>query len=383
MKIRYNKKKYISEEPSMQILNGLLFDGFTFTKKDLFFENERITALHTGSDTLDVSGCYVIPGMIDIHTHGCSGFDFIDADANGLKKMDQWYLQNGVTSVAATLITAQRDTMLGALAEISAYTTKNPDSAICACRAEGPFLSPSRAGAHDIHLLSLPDIEFAEQMLSASGGLLRILDIDPCLDGAETLIRHFVNRLHLSLAHTPCTQEEALKAHAAGANGITHMFNAMAPVHHRAPAMLGAFTESSLTAELICDGIHVYPSLLKLLFLCDPERVCIISDSMAGCGMADGVYTLGGARITVKEGRAFNTEGTLAGSVCSVPQGLSMLVNEGIRLEKAAASATRIPAKLLGREDIGNLHTGSYADIVILSPKLTPIHVIKRGKLLF
>ena len=119
----------------MQILNGLLFDGCTFTKKDLFFENERITAPRTGSDTLDASGCYVIPGMIDIHTHGCSGFDFIDADANGLKKMDQWYLQNGVTSVAATLITAQRDTMLSALAEISAYAAQNPGSAICACRA--------------------------------------------------------------------------------------------------------------------------------------------------------------------------------------------------------------------------------------------------------
>ena len=367
----------------MHILNGLLFDGFTFTKKDLFFEDERITSQCTTSGILDASGCYVIPGMIDIHTHGCSGFDFIDADADALKKMDQWYLQNGVTSVAATLITAQRDIMLGALERISAYTAKNPNGAICACRAEGPFLSPSRAGAHDIHLLCLPDIEFVEQMLSASNGSLQILDIDPCLEGAEKLIRHFAGRMHLSLAHTPCTEEEALKAHAAGANGITHMFNAMAPVHHRAPAMLGAFAESALTAELICDGIHVHPSLLKLLFLCDPERVCIISDSMAGCGMPDGVYTLGGARITVKEGRAFNAEGTLAGSVCSVPRGISTLVNEGIPLENAIASATRIPAKLLGRDDIGNLHAGSLADIVILSPQLTPIHVIKHGKLLF
>ena len=367
----------------MRILNGLLFRENSFEKGDLCTDAERFAPQSDTAETLDAAGCLVIPGLVDVHTHGCAGFDFADAGTEALRQMDQWYLRHGVTSVAATVITSPQGQTLQALRQIADYIAQNPGGAICASRAEGPFLSREYAGAHDVRLLRQPDLAYAEEMLAASNGTLRILDLDPCGTGAEALIRALAPRLHISLAHTPCTEAEALRAWDAGARGITHLFNAMAPIHHRAPAMLGAFAEGGFIAELICDGVHVHPSLLKLLFRYDAERICVISDSVAGCGTETGEFLLGNSPVHMKNGRAYDAQGHLAGSVCPVSEGLKNLVRAGVPAEAAIASATRIPAALLKRKDIGTLRSGAFADAAVLSPQLEVLHVIKHGKLLF
>ena len=342
--------------------NASVFLESRFETCDIAVENGKIAAV--GSDLgegLDCTGLRLLPGLVDIHTHGCAGFDFDHAAAEQLQTMSACYLRHGVTAVLATLMTNPRELLLEA-----AKTCGAAPVPIRGIYLEGPFFGPAKKGAHDAQYLSPIDGAFFAALDEAADGNIRIVAVDPCLEGAEDLIRAVSQTKRVTLAHTPATYDDAQKGFAAGATQVTHLFNAMTGLAHREPGLVGAALAGDCLAEVICDGIHIHPAVLKTAFKALDGRGMVISDSMAACGLADGEYSLGGQAVTVKGPRATLADGTLAGSVTFAWDGMVNLIRAGIPAEQAVAAATAVPAKSAGLENVcGTIAAGREADLVL------------------
>ena len=346
----------------MVLKNAAVFLEDRFVTCDVAVEQGVITAIGQDlGDGADCTGLRLLPGLVDIHTHGCAGFDFDHADAEQLKIMSACYLRHGVTAVLATLMTNPRDL----LPEAAARCGKAP-APIRGIYLEGPFFGPSKKGAHDAQYLSPIDPAFFAALDKAAGGAIRVVAVDPCLEGAEAFIRETARSKRVTLAHTPAGYDDAQKAFAAGATQVTHLFNAMTGLQHREPGLVGAALSGDCLAEVICDGIHIHPAVLKTAFKVLGERGMVISDSMAACGLEDGDYSLGGQAVTVKGPRATLADGTLAGSVTFAWDGMVNLIRAGVPAEQAVAAATAVPAKSAGLEDTcGRIAVGRPADLVL------------------
>lgn len=342
--------------------NAAVFLENRFEIRDLAVENGKIVAIgqHLG-DGMDCTGLKLLPGLVDIHTHGCAGYDFDHADAAQLAEMSACYLRHGVTAVLATLMTNPRELLLEAAGRCGA--AKAPIRGIY---LEGPFFGAAKKGAHDAQYLSPIDGDFFAALDEAAGGTIRIVAVDPCLEGAETFIREVSKTKRVTLAHTPAGYDDAQKGFAAGATQVTHLFNAMTGLAHREPGLVGAALAGDCFAEVICDGIHIHPAVLKTAFKALDGRGLVISDSMAACGLADGEYSLGGQAVTVRGPRATLADGTLAGSVTFAWDGMVNLIRAGVPVEQAVAAATSVPAKSAGLEDAcGMIAVGRDADLVL------------------
>lgn len=350
---------------------------FVFRKKDLYIANHVIVndvnlALSDGQ-VYDVSNKYVIPGLVDIHSHGAYGHDFCDASIEGLKCILKFERENGVTSYCPTSMTYSFNVLKDIFETVNKVELSSDMADIVGINMEGPFISESKKGAQNKQYIQKPDIEMFRSLNSLSNNKIKLVTIAPEIDGALDFISELNKEVNISIGHTEANYENSSKAFKYGANHVTHLCNAMPPFHHRDTGVIGAATDcEDVYVELICDGIHIHPSMIRSIFkLFGSERVCLISDSMEATGMADGEYELGGQKVFKKGPLATLSDGTLAGSASTLFDCMKKAVSFGIPLEDAIKAATVTPAKSIGiYPNVGCLDIGSKADILVLTEEL-------------
>lgn len=358
-----------------------------FVRGSFAVENGVFTAVcadPTAKGDVDLGGAYVIPGLIDIHTHGNSGSDFSDGDPDGLKKMASYLASRGVTSFAPTSMTLPYDVLATAFASAKAYCENRPahSAKLAGIHMEGPFFSYGKRGAQNPEYLRLPDFDAFEKLYRDCGGLISIVDVAPELDGAAAFAEKASKLCTVSAAHTESDYAHAQAFYAAGASHLTHLYNAMPPLAHRNPGVIGAACEcETATAELICDGHHVHESAVRAAFRLFPDRICLISDALRCCGMPDGTYTLGGQEIFLKGGVARLADGTIAGSAATLADCLQKAIAFGIPREAAVRAATLTPAKVLGLNDVGMIAIGKAADFLVCDDAMRPKQIYLNGVL--
>ena len=370
----------------MRYENGWIFADGRFVRGGFSVENGRFA--HVLEDVPgpaeDLDGALVIPGLVDIHVHGCAGADFSDGDYAGLVRMARYLARQGVTSFAPASMTLPYDALDKAFHAAARLRREGlADGArLMGVQMEGPFLSREKRGSQNPAYLRLPDWDRFLRLYDAAEGLLRIVDVAPELPGAVEFTRRASEKCRVSVAHTAAGYDQAAAVFDAGATHLTHLFNAMSGIHHRHPGPIGAASErENVTAELICDGIHVHPSAVRMAFRLFPGRICLISDALRCCGMADGSYSLGGQEILLSGGVARLTGGAIAGSAADLYQCMRRAVSFGIPREQAVWAATALPARVIGREsETGAIADGRAADFVICGGELEPEAVYLGGK---
>ena len=363
----------------MQFTNANIFTrDFTFRWGSFCVEDGKFTRVlaegEAAADAVDLEGAYVIPGLIDVHNHGNSNADFSDGSYEGLVKMARYLAKNGITSFAPASMTLPYDVLETAFR--TAVRLHDTQPAGCArlmgIQMEGPFFSEKKKGAQNGAYLKLPDSAAFEALFHASEGLVRIVDVAAELPGAAEFTERAAKLCTVSIAHTDCSYDEAAAVFEAGARHLTHLYNAMPGIHHRKPGPIGAASErENVVAELICDGLHVHPSAVRMAFRLFPGRICLISDALRCCGMPDGQYTLGGQDVFLAGGVARLADGTIAGSATNLYDCMCKAVEFGIPREQAIRAATIIPAQQIGRAaQIGSIEPGKLADFVVCDEAL-------------
>ena len=374
----------------MRIVNGQVFDlEQGFVSRDLCTDGALIAQTSGDSQELDASGCYVIPGLVDVHFHGCVGEDFSDATPDGLQKIADFELSQGVTYICPTGMTLPEDQLTAICKTTAAHRAKNPGGAeVVGAHLEGPFLCMAKKGAQNGDYLHAPDAEMLKRLQEAAEGSVRLVTLAPEEPGSVEFIKAAKDMgIHVSLGHTVANYDTAKAAFEAGADHATHLYNAMPPLAHRDPGVIGAAYEfPHVKPELICDGIHIHPAVVRLTFgLFGRERMIIISDSLRATGMPDGEYPFGGQMIEVHGNRAtiLGHPETLAGSVTSLMGCLRQAISFGIPAADAVRACTYNPAQSIGIDGrAGTLDVGKEASIVLLDQKDLSIRkIIFKGKL--
>lgn len=339
------------------------------------------------SEILDGEGCYAIPGLIDLHFHGCMGDDFCDGSKEAIARIAKYEASIGVTAIAPATMTLPADELEEILKVAAEYKKEASEGAdLIGINMEGPFISPAKKGAQDERNIVPCDTDMCQRFLDASEGLVKFVGIAPeQSEKSLDFIQQMKGKVNISLAHTNADYDTAKAAFDAGANHAVHLYNAMPAFTHRAPGVVGAVSDSEhVMAEIICDGVHIHPSVVRATFkMMGADRMILISDSMRATGMPDGRYTLGGLDVNVVGNRAtLVSDGALAGSATNLMDCMRTAVKKmGIPLETAVACATMNPAKSLGEYDqYGSITAGKKADVVLLDKELNLKMVVKDGK---
>ena len=366
----------------MIIKGGKVFqeDG-SFLEQALYINDHRLVdkAEHQDDEkVIDAEGLLVLPGLVDIHSHGAAGEDFSDGNPEGLKKILQYEKRCGITSYCPTSMTFPKERLRQIFASIKGAQTEE-GAKVVGINMEGPFLDPAKKGAHVEKWIAAPDVAFVRELNQDADGLVRLVTLAPNMDGAEEFIKEMHEEVCISLGHTAADYDCASRAMKLGAHHVTHLYNAMQPFGHRAPGLIGAaMDDPECMVELICDGYHIHPSAIRAAFrLFGPERVILISDSMRATGMENGTYELGGQEVTVKDRKAVLKDGTLAGSATNLYGCMCKAIEFGIPLEQAIMAATANPARSIGIFDrVGSIRIGKQADLLLVSENLELKRVI-------
>ncbi len=374
----------------MRIINGSVFVGEGFVERDVFVADGRFVgeaARAEGGQTVDAAGCYVIPGLVDLHFHGSAGADISDGDLAGLHRMGAYEASRGITAMCPATMTLPEDVLMRAAQAASAYAPAADEAALVGINMEGPFISPSKVGAQNPDYVRNPSADEFRRLQEAADGLFKLVDIAPEEPGAEEFIREMANEVRISLAHTCTDYDTAVRAFELGARQLTHLYNAMDPMHHRKPGPIPAAVEhGEVAAEIIADGVHIHPAMVRLAFqLFGDDRMILISDTLRAAGLEDGTYDLGGQDVTVRGPVATIDNGALAGSVSDLMRCLTVAVRDmGIPLASAVKAASANPARALGLDaERGAIEAGKVADAVLLDKETLDVRaVVLRGELL-
>lgn len=340
------------------------------TLKNIYIQDGRIYNIleTTQEDGIDLQGCSIFPGLIDIHTHGAMGFDVMEGHFD---EISLYLAKNGITSWLPTTITMDIKTIKKVIqSDINVKGAK-----ILGFHMEGPYISYKYKGAMNEKYIKKPDILEFNEMKN-----IKMVTIAPELEGSINFIKK--SSAVVSLGHTDCDYEIAIEAINAGAKCLTHTFNAMPPLLHRAPSLIGAAVEKNLYAQIICDGIHVHKAAILAAYkMFGSDRLILISDSMQAAGMLDGIYELGGKMVTVTNGIARLQDGTISGSTSNLLQCVRKAVEYGIPLCDAIKMATQTPAELLGLNK-GVIEKGYDADLIVIDNELNIVHTIIGGEII-
>ena len=373
----------------------------------MFYKNARIFGsdfqFHTGAfevkdglfgavlpdavpaDAIDLKGATVIPGLIEVHSHGNSGADFSDGDYEGLKAMARFYASCGVTSFAPASMTLPYEVLAKAFATGKRLKEEAPEGCarIMGIQMEGPYFSYKKRGAQNPDYLKEPDFEGFKALYEGCDGLVRIVDIAPELPGAAEFVAKAKELCTVSIAHTDSDYDHAKAAIDAGVTHLTHLYNAMPGINHRNPGVIPAAVENkNVRAEIICDGLHIHPAAVRMAFsMFGSSRMIIISDSGRCAGQPDGTtFELGGQMATLTDGVARLADGTIACSATNMYQCLLNCISWGIPEEAVIRACTYNPACALGAQDkVGSIETGKLADFVICNPDYTGRRVFIGG----
>ena len=336
-------------------------------------------------DAVDLHGATVIPGLIDVHSHGNSGFDFSDGSYEGLVEMAKYFLSCGVTSFSPASMTLPYEVLEKAFATARRIVDEKPEccSVLRGIQMEGPYFSYKKRGAQNPDYLKEPDFEGFRKLYDGCGGLVRIVDIAPELPGAAEFVEKASKLCTVSIAHTDSDYDHAKAAVDAGVTHLTHLYNAMPGIHHRNPGVIPAAVENeNVRAEIICDGLHIHPASVRLAFaMFGGERMILVSDSGRCAGQPDGTrFELGGQMATLIDGVARLGDGTIACSAANLYQCLRNCLSWGIREEDVIRAATYNPACALSVEgEVGSIETGKTADFLICSADYAEKRVFLAG----
>ncbi len=332
-------------------------------------------------------GAVLTPGFVDIHIHGSAGYDVMQCDQKGLERMATFLARRGVTSFLATTVTAERSALLAAIEhlaeQIQNWPLERPMATPFGIHMEGPWISKVRCGVHPTASIENPSLEMFDRYYRAANGSLRLITIAPELPGAIELVSEAVKRgVRISVGHTDGEVYDADAAIRAGATHATHTFNAMRPLNHRDPGVLGRILESeTVSAEIIVDGIHVDPVVIELFLRCKgADQAVLVTDAISAAGMPDGKYRLGTFEVTVTGDRC-ELDGKLAGSVLTLERAVrNVMQYSGWNLGQSVRLATANPARVVGESTRGILTPGVRADINVLSPKGEVIECFAGGQ---
>ena len=361
-------------------VDGALRDDILVTIEDqVIVDVEQSTRVP--ADAERVQGI-LVPGFVDLHVHGGDGADFMDAHEEATQRILAFHARHGTTALAATTLSASRGDLHAAVETIAGMS--NQDGAeIVGIHLEGPFINSTRAGAQDRGSIRPADIHEVAALIAEAPRLRWIITVAPELEGSRALIEHFRDRVLFSIGHTNAGHGEAVAALEWGVCHFTHLYNAMTPLHHRDPGVVGAaLTSVDATAELIADGIHVHPAALRVAVNAMPHRIALITDAMRACGLADGTYKLYEYEVTVNEGAARLADGTLAGSVLTMDAAVrNMIELAGLPVETVIPLATEVPARIANVANRkGKIERRYDADLVLMNERFEVERVWGRGR---
>ncbi len=360
----------------------------SFRNTEVYIKGDVFTDSENGGEIIDAGGCYALPGLIDIHLHGCKGYDFCDGTKEAINQIAAYELSVGVTTFAPATMTLPLEE-LERILSVAAANPPKEGARLAGVNMEGPFISRKKKGAQNEEYMRKCNIEEAQRLINAGNGLVKFIAVAPEEnEDFESFIAQLKKKVTVSLAHTNSDYDTAINAFKAGAKHVVHLYNAMPAFSHREPGVVGAVSDSTnVTAEMICDGIHIHPATVRATFkMLGANRIVLISDSMRATGMPDGRYTLGGLEVNVKAKKAvLVSDGAIAGSAYNLMDCFRTAVLQmHIPLTDAAACATINPAKCLGIDDkFGSIEPGKKADLILLDEALNLKTVIKNGEVKF
>jgi N-acetylglucosamine-6-phosphate deacetylase len=355
--------------------------GDRFVSREAFFEHSRFDQI----EIIDGSGLLLLPGLTDIHLHGAMSHDITDADEEGIYQLLRYEASIGVTQIVPATLTVSGEQLEAVFSVIGNIVRKGglADAAwLAGLHMEGPYINVEKRGAQNPAYVKTASIEQFDHLNTLAADAVKIVSLAPETADALSFISELKDRVRLSLAHTTANYAEATAAFSAGASHVTHLYNAMPPFHHRDPGVIGAaFDAADVSVELIADGVHIHPAVIRATFQMFPGRVVLVSDSMRATGQGDGIFDLGGQQVTVRSNRAEIENVSIAGSVTNLFDCLRYAVSIGIPLEAAVYAASEYPASRIGiLSEAGTVKPGRRASFILVDRDLNRQYVYVNGQ---